>query len=135
MFVVQNKNLFWTNIENCNIDTRQRNNLYQSQANLTIYQKGAYYSGIKIFNNLPMEIQNVASNLKKFKIALKQFLYTHSFYTLAEYFIQSWIMYCITKILIILALVLRFCLMVHCIRIQILYTMISSPCINLMSYV
>ena len=36
-----------------------------------------------------MEIQNVASNLKKFKIALKQFLYTHSFYTLAEYFIQS----------------------------------------------
>jgi len=41
MFVVQNKNLFLTNNENHNIDTRQRNNLYLLQANLTIYQKGA----------------------------------------------------------------------------------------------
>jgi hypothetical protein len=32
------------------------------QANLTIYQKGAYYSGIKIFNNLTLEIKNVAGN-------------------------------------------------------------------------
>ena len=56
MFVFQNKNLFSTTIENHNIDTRQRNNLYMPQANLTIYQKGAYYSGIKIFNNLPLVI-------------------------------------------------------------------------------
>jgi hypothetical protein len=65
MFVVQNKNLFLTNNENHNVDTRQRNNLYLPQANLTIYQKGAYYSGIKIFNNLPSEIKNVASIQKK----------------------------------------------------------------------
>jgi len=56
MFVVQNKNLFSTNIENHNIDTRQRNNFYLPQENLTIYQKGSYNSGIKIFNNLPLEI-------------------------------------------------------------------------------
>jgi len=42
--------------ENHNLDTRQRNNLYLPQANLTIYQKRAYYSGIKIFNNLPLQI-------------------------------------------------------------------------------
>jgi len=42
MFVVQNKNLFLGNIENHNIDTRQRNNLSLHQANLIIYQKGAY---------------------------------------------------------------------------------------------
>jgi len=47
MFVVQNINLNLTNIENHNNDTRQRNNLYLPQANLAIYQKGAYYSGIK----------------------------------------------------------------------------------------
>jgi len=47
-FVVQNKYLFLTNNENHNLDTRQRNNLYPPQANLTIYQKGAYYSGIKL---------------------------------------------------------------------------------------
>jgi hypothetical protein len=67
MFVVQNKTLFLTNTENYNLDTRQRNNLHL-QANLTIYQKGACYSGIKIFNNLPLEIKNVAGNQKKLKL-------------------------------------------------------------------
>jgi hypothetical protein len=42
MFVVQNKNLFSTSSENHNTDTRQRNNLYLPQENLTIYLKGAY---------------------------------------------------------------------------------------------
>jgi len=79
MFVVQNKNLFSTNIENHNIDTRQRNNLYLFQANLTIYQKVVYYSRLKIFNNLPFEIKNIAGNQKKFKIALEKFLYIYSF--------------------------------------------------------
>ena len=65
MFVVQNKNFFPTNNENHNLDTWQRNNLYLPQANLTIYQKAAYYSGITIFNNLPLEIKNVAGNKKK----------------------------------------------------------------------
>ena len=58
------------NTENYNLDTRQKNNLYLPQANLTIYQKGAYYLGIQIFNNLPLEIKNVADNQKKFKTAL-----------------------------------------------------------------
>jgi len=66
VFVVQNKNLFLTNNENHNLDTRQRNNIYIPEANLTIYQKGAYYSGIQFFNNKPLEIKNVAGNQKKF---------------------------------------------------------------------
>jgi len=86
MFVVQHKTLFLTNTENYNLDTRQRNNLHLPQANLTIYQKGACYLGIKIFSNLSLEIKNVAGNQKKFKIVLKKFLYTYSFYTLEEYF-------------------------------------------------
>jgi len=49
--------LFLTKNENYNLDTRQRNNLYLPQANLTIYQKGAYCSGIKIFNLLPLEVR------------------------------------------------------------------------------
>ena len=67
MFVVQNKFFFSTNNENHNLDTIQRNNLYFPQANLTIYQKGAYYSGIKIFN-LPLEIKNVAGNQISLKL-------------------------------------------------------------------
>jgi len=65
MFVVQNKIFFLTNNKNHNLDTRQRNNLYLPQANLIIYRKGAYYSGIKFFNNFPLEIKNVAGNPKK----------------------------------------------------------------------
>jgi hypothetical protein len=76
IFVVQNKNLFLTNNEIHNLDTRQRNNLYLPQANLNVYQKGTYYSGINIFNNLPLEIKNVAGNPKKFKIAPKRLLHT-----------------------------------------------------------
>ena len=63
--------------ENKSYHMKQRNNLYLPQANLTVYQKGAYYSGIKIFNDLPLEINNVAGNQKKFKIALKKFLHSH----------------------------------------------------------
>jgi hypothetical protein len=79
---------FSTNNENHNLDTRQRNNLYLPQANLPTYQKGVYYSGIIIFNDLPLEIKKVAGNQKKFKITLKKFLYTYSFYTMEEYLSQ-----------------------------------------------
>jgi hypothetical protein len=88
-FTVQNKNLYSTNTDNHNTDTTQRNNLYLTPANLAIYQKAAYYLGIKIFHNLPLDIKNVAGNPKKLKITLKQFLYTSCLYTLEQYFNQS----------------------------------------------
>ena len=64
MFAVKKK-LFSTNTENHNIETRQRNNLYLPQVKLTIYQKGAYYWGIKLFNNSPLETKNVAGKQKR----------------------------------------------------------------------
>jgi hypothetical protein len=85
MFVINNKGLFLTN-SNHNISTRQAYNLHLPQANLTLYQKGVHYSGIKIFNSLPIEIKNSSNNRKSFKRALKHFLYQHCFYTLDEYF-------------------------------------------------
>jgi hypothetical protein len=97
MFVVQNNN-FLSKQWNHNLDTRQRNNLYLPQANLNIYKKGAYYLGIKIFNNLPLEMTNVAGNQKKFKIPLKKFLYSYSFYAVEEY--ASQFKYCITRSLL-----------------------------------
>jgi hypothetical protein len=71
------QNFFLTNNEYHNLDTRQGNNLYLPQANLTINQKVAYYSGIKIVNSLPLEIKNVAGNKKK--IALKKIFIHFSF--------------------------------------------------------
>ena len=40
------------NAELCNIKTRNNSNLYQPSSHLTIYQKGHYYIGIKVYNNL-----------------------------------------------------------------------------------
>jgi hypothetical protein len=134
--------------KNHNWDTRQRNNLYLPQANVSIYQKGAYYSGIKIFNNLPLEIKNAAGNQKKkISIVLKQFLCTYSFYTIEGYLSKSWITYCITRSLLQWYIDLRFCrcalykyswimfkfcLSTLCTYSLIVYfELITFPCINL----
>jgi len=53
---------------------------------LNIYQKGVYYSGIKIFNSLPQDIKTYIDNTRTFKKAINKFLYTNSFYSLNEYY-------------------------------------------------
>ena len=51
-----------------------------------LYQKGVYYSGIKVFSSLPRTLKDISSKPGTFKIALKHFLQTHSFYSLVEFF-------------------------------------------------
>jgi 4-hydroxybenzoate polyprenyltransferase len=51
-----------------------------------IYLKGAYYMGIRVFNNPPVLIKQLYNNPIDFKLAVKGFLGNHSFYTLDEYF-------------------------------------------------
>jgi len=48
--------------------------LHLPQANWAIFQNGACYSGIKIFNGLPTEIKDPSDSPNKFKIALNFFL-------------------------------------------------------------
>jgi hypothetical protein len=86
MFVVQHKDHFITSMDSHNLETRQSDNLYTPQAHLSVYQKGAYYSGVKIFNKVPSDIKNVNGSITKFKNFLKKVLYVNSFYTLEEYF-------------------------------------------------
>jgi hypothetical protein len=65
----------------CNFD------LYRPQTNLTIYRRGPYYFGIKLFNHLPLKIKELAYDIKQFRAALKAFLHSfYTFYTLDEYF-------------------------------------------------
>ena len=47
--------------------------------NLTKYQKGVYYLGIKVFIMLPSYINIESDNPKKFKLILHKFLYENSF--------------------------------------------------------
>jgi hypothetical protein len=60
--------------------------VHQTTSNLSLYQRGTYYKGIKIYNILPSYIKDLSHNIKQFKLVLKNFLYLNSFYTLNEYF-------------------------------------------------
>ena len=50
MYVVNKKHIFTRNLAVHNHNTRSAKNFHLPITNLTIYQKGAYYTGIKIFN-------------------------------------------------------------------------------------
>jgi hypothetical protein len=85
-YVVNNRHLFTRNSEIHNIGTRQNNNLFPPIISLTKVQKGAYYSGIKICNYLPVKLKELSNDQKSFSSALKRFLYVNSFYSMEEYF-------------------------------------------------
>jgi hypothetical protein len=59
---------------------RRNFDLYRPQTNLTIYQRGPFYFGIKLFNHLPLKIKELAHDIKQFRPALKAFLHAKSFY-------------------------------------------------------
>jgi len=86
IFVIKNKLFFFTNCQIHSVRTRFKTNLHPPIANLTKFQKGVYYSGIKIFNNLPHNIKDLAYETKLFWNALKRFLLSNSFYNSEEYF-------------------------------------------------
>jgi hypothetical protein len=52
------------------VNTRRNFHLYRPQSNLTTYQRGPLYFGIKLFNNLPLNIKESAYNIKQFKCLL-----------------------------------------------------------------
>ena len=66
---------FLSNSQVHKINTRQTFDLYVPTANLTIYQKGVYYSGIKIYSHLPTTIKDLSDDQNKFKLALKDTSY------------------------------------------------------------
>jgi hypothetical protein len=84
LIYVIKKILFATNYQIHSVHTRFKTHLHPPTANLKS-QKGVYYSGIKIFNNLPHNIKDLANDIKLFRHALKRFLLTNSFYNSEEY--------------------------------------------------
>jgi hypothetical protein len=77
---------FVINFDKYTTATRNSSNLYFPLSNLTVFQKGPQYTGIKVYNNLPDNIKQLSSNKSQFKKALLQFLYLHSFYSVKEFF-------------------------------------------------
>lgn len=61
------------------LNTRRKLDLHMPNVNLTKYQKGVYYTGIKLFNHLPPKIKSINYDIKIFRPALKDYLLSHSY--------------------------------------------------------
>jgi hypothetical protein len=73
LYTINNKYLFNTNNEIHKYQTRSHNNLHLPAVTLTEFNKGAYISGINIFNHLPQSIKILANDEKSFKSTMKRF--------------------------------------------------------------
>jgi IS1 family transposase len=83
-FFVNNQENFQTDSSIHNINTRNKHHLHRLTANLSCFQKNAFYSGIRIFNSLPRSITNLKDEKTKFKVTLKKYRNAHSFYSVDE---------------------------------------------------
>jgi hypothetical protein len=63
--------------------------LHRPIAKLSCFQKSAYYAGIKIFNSLPSNLSTLIDKQAQFKVALKKYLITHSFYSVDEFILSN----------------------------------------------
>jgi hypothetical protein len=74
LFVLKKREQFKFNSEIHSINTRYNNNFHYPICNLTVFQKGTCYFGIRVFNNLPSSIKDLAHDTKPFRFALKRFI-------------------------------------------------------------
>jgi hypothetical protein len=84
-FVVTNREIFDSNRDYYQINTRRNKDLHMNQVNLMKYGNGVFHMAVKMYNALPNEIKITFNNINNFKQSLKDFLYTNSFYTLNEF--------------------------------------------------
>jgi hypothetical protein len=63
LFAVNNNDQYKLNSEIRNINIMQNSSLYQPLSNLTMCQKGTYYFGIEIFNNLHSDKKRIVSTM------------------------------------------------------------------------
>jgi hypothetical protein len=85
--VINNRQCFKINSDIHNINSKNNPDLHYPLSHLSVYQKDAHYTGVKVFNRLPNPIKQLSHDLKQFKMVLKVFfLYLHSCYSLDKYF-------------------------------------------------
>jgi len=90
MFVVKNRDLFKLNSDIHGLNTRHDNDFHLPSAKLKLFQKGVFYLRIKTYNHLPKTIRKLSHDVKQFRLALKRFIISNSFYSLEEYFDINW---------------------------------------------
>jgi hypothetical protein len=86
VFVVQNRDLFMSNIDIHSLNTRNSFDLHLPSTYLTTVQRGVLYSGCTVFNSLPAYIKSHSEISRHFKKILKNYLIEQSIYSLEEYY-------------------------------------------------
>jgi hypothetical protein len=89
LFVLKNMASYHTNSSIHTINTRYKNQLHRPVANLLCFQKGVFYSGLRIFNSLPLAILECQKNKSRFRAALRKYLVSHCFYSVDEFLTHS----------------------------------------------
>jgi len=72
LIYIDNIHLFLTNQEIHYINTSSNLKFHIPSSNLTKFQKGVYYSGIKLFSHLPSHIRSLSADTKLFRTILKK---------------------------------------------------------------
>ena len=57
---------------------------HRPNANLCVFQKSTFYADVRVFNSLPCNLTNLKNEKTKFKVVLRTYLNTHSFYSVDE---------------------------------------------------
>jgi hypothetical protein len=86
MFAAKNIEIFDTNKDYHDFNTRQHTNMHMNQVNLAKYRKGVHHMVVKIYNRLPKNLKEISNDPNKFKVSMKGFLTINVFYTLDEFF-------------------------------------------------
>jgi hypothetical protein len=67
LFVINNRQHFKMNSDIHKINTRNNLGLHYPQSHLTVYQKGGHYTGIMVFNRLPVPIKQCPTTQNNLK--------------------------------------------------------------------
>jgi hypothetical protein len=84
-FVVNKSDKIQTNNSIYIINTRRNDHLHLPITHLSSYQRGVYYSGVKLFNSLPSIILALNNDQNQFRVVLRSYLQSHSFYSIDEF--------------------------------------------------
>jgi hypothetical protein len=77
-FIINNQEIFQTNLSVHNINTRNKHHLHRPYAHVSCFKKSTFYAGIKIFNRLPPRVTILKNDKAKFKAAVRNYLHAPS---------------------------------------------------------
>jgi len=74
MFVVKNRYHIKSNSDVHNLNKKYNSDVHLPTTNLTIFQKGVFYLGIKMYSHLPQSRKELSHDVRWFRLTLKRIL-------------------------------------------------------------